>query len=120
MQHIPNVTQADVERVIRRDFSTEDPATVFAILREYDGGGSERTGNHHRVHLAALKRADGDLQELRAHIQIANQDYRDVLAAAEYPKAFQRWPAMDATSDEGWQVIYDEDWEQYQAWLQHP
>ncbi len=117
MQRVPSVTRADVERVIRRDFSSEEGAAASSILNDYPDDPLERASGHHRVHLAALKLAHGDLQELRQQIRDANLDYRDVLAAAEYPEAFRRWPGMDAMSEEARQEIHDADWAQYHAWL---
>ncbi len=79
----PNVTSAEIERVVRRDFLPDRVPEVLAILDEY---GTERW--HHepcRVRLAALKIAAGSLEELRIQIKIAKTDYRDVLAPAENP-----------------------------------
>lgn len=110
-QRVPTVTRADVERVIRRDYPSQDPAVVVEILDDAD------TRGRHRVQLAALKLADGDLAQLREHIRMARRDYRDVLAAAEYPLAMARWREIDKMSDEARDSIHDADWKQYQAWL---
>jgi hypothetical protein len=82
-QPIPQVTPVDVERVVRRDFSDDDYATVMTILNDYgrENWHRERT----RVQLAALKVANANVQKRRACIESANRDYRDALAAAEYP-----------------------------------
>jgi hypothetical protein len=116
MQPVPSVTREDVERVIRRDFAAVDPALVVTILNEHRDDGGETSGRY-RVHLAALKLANGDLEQLREHVRISNQDYRDVLSAAEYPMATTRWRAVDKMSAEERQKIYDADWKQYQDWL---
>jgi hypothetical protein len=72
-----------------------------------------------RVQLAALKLSKGDLGALKQHLTLASQDYRDVLAAAEYPKYsrsgmfhVRELPAKER------QRIFDGDWEQYETWLQ--
>ena len=115
MQPTPNVSEADVERIVRRDFPSADHAAVLAILSEY--GTDDWEPERDRVRLATLKLANGSLDELRDHIATAKQDYRDVLAAAEYPLAFKRWPRWDPTPPEERQRIYDSDCEQYQRWL---
>lgn len=47
-----------------------------------------------RIRFAALKLSDGDLDELRRAIQVAKQDWRDVLMAAGFGhqvRAHERW-----------------------------
>ena len=114
---MPRVSRDDVERVVRRDFTAADCATVFAVLDEYGNDAGQERDNT-RVQLAALKLAHGDLKELRRHIVAARQDYRDVLSAAEYPMASIRWSAMDSLPEKDRQNIYDSDWGQYQQWLE--
>lgn len=70
-----------------------------------------------RIHLAVLKLANRDLVELARHIAVANQDPRDVIAAAEYPAAIRSWDRLDAASAVDRQRVFDADWEQYRAWL---
>ncbi len=116
-QHIPDVTEKDVERVVRRDFSEEPYETVMAVLREY----SERRFPKEcpRVQLAALKLAKGNLKRLRLHLEDAHRDYRDVLAAAEYPE-YMMVPAswMSQLSRKEQLRIVNSDWDQYSKWLQ--
>jgi hypothetical protein len=79
-------TNADVERVVRSDFLPDRVPEVLAMLNEY---GKERWHHEpHRVRLAALKIAAGRLEELRAQINIAKCDYRDVIASAENPPQY--------------------------------
>jgi hypothetical protein len=115
MQRTPKVAETDVERIVRRDFPSAEHATILAILHQYgtDDWEHERT----RVQLAILKLANGSVAELRDHVAMAKEDYRDVLAAAEYPLAFAQWPRWDAVSPNERQRIHDADWEQYQQWL---
>ena len=108
MSSIPTVTAADVERVIRRDFAPEQQAEARRLAEAY------QDTEPHRVRLAAMKLADGDLAELGASIEIARSDYRDVLACAEYP-AYSRLPFDAPKSD---RLASDEsDREQYERWL---
>ncbi|MDQ3820189.1 MAG: hypothetical protein M3362_21265 [Acidobacteriota bacterium] len=114
-QPIPKVSSADVERVVRRDFSADRVAEVLAILSEYGTENWQREAD--RVRLAALKLAGGSVELLRLHIKTAKSDYRDVIAPAEYPNYGERmFRVREFPADEK-QRIFDEDWKQYQEWL---
>ena len=58
-QPTPNVTAADVERVVRRDFPADRFADVMAMLNEYGTEDWQREAD--RVRLAVLKLAAGSL-----------------------------------------------------------
>jgi hypothetical protein len=114
-QPAPNVTHADVERIVRRDFGAERAAEVLALLEGY---GPERWHRHpERVRLACLKLAHGELDRLRAQIENAQYDYRDVIGAAEYPGYMKRMFHIEKLPEEERQEIIDGDWRQYQDWL---
>jgi hypothetical protein len=109
-QPTPSVSRSDVERIVQRDFLSEDFATVMALLDEY-GTRSHETEKD-RVQLAMLKNAAGSIDELLIQIQTAKMDYRDVVSWAEYPS--YRWDEKDEAK---LQKIYREDWQQYSDWL---
>ena len=114
-QPTPVVTADDVDRVVRRDFPIERVEEVFAILGEYGKESWQREA--HRVRVAALKLASGSIERLRTEIEVANCDYRDVLAHAEYPSYFKLVPHHGALATEDEQRIIDADWKQYQDWF---
>jgi hypothetical protein len=116
-QPIPIVTSDDVDRIIRRDFSAEQFVAVKNVLKEY---GHEKW--HYeccRVQLAALKLSQGRMDVLQTNIDLAKQDFRDVLAPAEYPNysrvVFRIVKDKVSPTDE--RKIIEEDWTQYQHWL---
>lgn len=113
-QPIPHVTPVDIERVVSRDYSNDDYATVMTILNDYgtENWHRERT----RVQLAALKVANASVQKLRARIESAKQDYRDALAAAEYPAYCKTARVQDLPAEEKGSII-ESDWWQYEDWL---
>jgi len=115
MQPIPTVTPVDVERVIRRDFPTDQFADALNILDEYGKQQWERGSD--RVQLAILKLAAGSLERLRYHTESAKSDYRDVLLSAEYPAYGKKMFRIDKLPEEERQKIIDADWQQYQEWL---
>jgi hypothetical protein len=114
-QPTPSVTEADVERIVRRDFPPEQFQTVMSILDEY--GHEKWMREKPRVQLAVLKLASGNLQTLRREMETAKCDYRDVLSPAEYPLYSKKWSRMKSLSEEEKQQIIDSDWQQYDRWL---
>ena len=108
-QPVPAVTSSDVERVVRRDFPNEQFDVTIALLKE--------SREPVRVQLAALKLANGSLEKLRTHIEVAKRDYRDVLAAAEYPSYFKIGFRVRELPDDERRQIIDSDCGQYEEWL---
>jgi hypothetical protein len=111
MQPAPNVTQQDVERIIRRDFPAESFSEIMAILNTYDKWEADR------VRLAAMKLANGHIDDLRRAIEAAKGEYRDVLCAAEYSGYATESLRQGGLSCEEEQKIIDEDWKEYQDWF---
>jgi hypothetical protein len=107
-QPIPNVSSSDLASVVERDFPLEVRAKIAALLDAYGDPDAVR------VKLAILKLADGDASKARHYVSAATQDYRDVLAWAEYPGSMDKdWPLPAQTRDS----VIAADWEQYEAWL---
>jgi hypothetical protein len=115
MQPTPTVTGADVQRVVRRDFPADRVVEVLAMLDEYGAETWQR--EPHRVRLAALKLAAGDMKRLRYEIEGAKRDYRDVLGPAEYPGYTKRMFRIGKLAQHEQQRIIEADWKQYQDWL---
>jgi hypothetical protein len=115
MQPTPTVTGADVERVVRRDFPADRAEQVLAMLDEY--GKEDWQREPHRVRLAVLKLAAGDIERLRYEIEGAKRDYRDVLGPAEYPGYSRVMFRIAKLAQDEQQRIIDADWKQYQDWL---
>src|SRR4051812_14193700 len=80
-QPIPDVTSADVKRIVRRDYPDTAFEGVMAIVAEYRSRWESATS---RVQLSALKLANGHQESLRRWIDAAKLDHRNVLVPAEY------------------------------------
>jgi hypothetical protein len=65
--------------VARRSFAEDQLVAVFAALDRYTGPEPER------VQRAILTLSGGDVGKLSHNVEVALQDYRDVLYWAEYP-----------------------------------
>jgi len=115
-QRVPEVAANDVERIVRRDFPVEERTSLMDILNEY--GAEKWHSEPTRVRLAALKLANGSTTRLRACIESAKRDYRDTLAAAEYP-AYSKigWARVRQVPADELRKTIDSDWQQYEAWL---
>ena len=114
MQAIPSVSMDDVERVLARDFPDARAGMARALLAEYGRRPWHREPV--RVWPAVLKIADGRLDRLRRAIDMADEDYRDVLSAAEYPQYASRVSPTARTSP-AIDAITEEDARQYADWL---
>ncbi len=75
-------TREDVLAAVGQQFPDRDAATVLALLDRYGTRRSEP--ERERVQLAILKLSGGDIEKLRHDLDVARQDYRDVLYWAEY------------------------------------
>jgi hypothetical protein len=88
-QPVPDVTREDVERVVRRDFPPEQFAAVSDILSEYrPKTGSDRGIS--RVQLAAMKLAEGRVDNLRQNIEQAKLDYRDAVLGCRISRVLEK------------------------------
>jgi len=113
-QPVPVVSLEDVERILGRDFPGDRGVMARALLAEYGRRAWHREPV--RVWLAALKLADGRLDRLRRAIDLADDDYRDVLAAAEYPRYSSTVPPH-ARPSAATAAVTAEDARQYAEWL---
>lgn len=114
-QPIAKISFQEIERVIDRDYSQYKSDDVLAVLNQYS---SDSGKLNFRVWAGVLKLSDGNLSNLRKNIEIANFDYRDILAEAEYPNYSEQVGFdEDAFTKEEINTIIKEDWNQYQNWL---
>ena len=108
-QPTPTYTEADLERVLARDYPPDRRAHVKAVLARY--GTESWQSEALRVQMACLKCARGDARQLEYYVGLACEDYRDVLAYAEYPRY------LKARSNEEKAAAIRSDWAQLQEWL---
>jgi hypothetical protein len=99
------VVDASVATKINAIFPEGQREPALRILEAYPG----RAGT--RLQLAMLKNSNGDLDKLTAQVELAEIDYRDVLALAEYPRQL-RTAAGQVTEE-----MQRADREDYESWL---
>lgn len=81
-----NKSQVDVQgdistiiiEMVKEDFKESDYEEVIDLLKMYKGNEVER------IQYAMLLLAKGDTEKLRYNVELANQDYRDILYYAFY------------------------------------
>lgn len=110
--------EADVARILRRDFRGEAFALAEVILACYDDR------EPHRVRLAMLKLANGRLRQLEEVQEIARLDYRDVIMLAECRRQSAFWTAAPGADDAEFAAQREqaehEDLLEYLKWLARP
>ena len=110
-QYTPEVTEADIERIVRRDYPPEFHDEIHEKIRAVDM--VEKT----RVVVACLKAGKGDMNTLRGNLANASGWWREIISEAEYPFYSKVWFHDDRLSPEEKDRIMEKDKAQYLAWL---
>ncbi len=105
-----------IEAALSRYFpDAEERELAQSLLAGYGVESGQREAL--RVRAAVLKLAGSSLEELERQVRTACQDYRDVLAAAEYPRQMRE--GVTARSDPAAHArCVQEDRAQYRNWVQ--
>lgn len=93
--------------------SREERDLVVEILGQYGHQGFHRELD--RVRMAVLKLAGRSPERIRYYTLMACRDYRDVLAAAEYPHQMGQYNLRDK-DPERYRALVEEDQRQYREW----
>lgn len=105
--------KALLERKLESMFSDEfTRRRVQAVLQDYGSGKHEHEPG--RVRLAILKLAGAELQSVEKYTGYAREDYRDILAWAEYPRQ-SRQRLMPQGKEK--QQMIEADLAEYEGWL---
>ena len=118
IQPVATISMEDILRIIARDFGAFDRQDILAILKKYreEDGVGER-----RVWASVLRLSAGDPERLRHLVALALNDYRDILAAGEYPSFCEKIGFnTEVDSKHELEAAWQADWESYRRWLQNP
>lgn len=110
-QYHPDVTDADVERIVKRDYPSALHAAIFEMIR-----GSE-VREKPRVMLACLKNGKGDFEKLKGELTNASGWYRESILEAEYPNYTKKMFRIERMPAEEQESIFEADKAQYLKWL---
>ncbi len=110
------MNHAAIFRKALRTYYPDDAARAEAesLLQTYGQESWHREAD--RVRVAILKLAGDSLEEVQHFLDVANQDFRDVLASAEYPEQMSHPPLNPGNRDEHAKWIAA-DLAQYKLWV---
>jgi hypothetical protein len=110
-QFIPQVSEADVHRIVKRDYSPNQHAMILDMIENTEKKESAR------IVLACLKTANGDIEKLKSQLADSGGYWREIISKAEYPNYSKKLFQMDRLSEAEQQAIIDVDKSQYLNWL---
>ena len=110
-QFVPDVSESDVERIIRRDFTEDEQDAIRELIRQVE------VREKPRVVLACLKNSAGDFKKLKYNLAEASGYYREHIGEAEYPNYMKKVLHIDKLSEAEQSAIFEKDKNQYLAWL---
>lgn len=110
-QFVPDVSEHDVQRIVRRDFPIDAQDAIHKMIRGVEV--REKT----RVVLACLKNAKGSLEKLRGELANASGYWREIIGEAEYPNYTKQMFRIDKLSAGEKERIIEKDKNQYLVWL---
>ena len=109
-QPVATISDEELNLLISRDFPN-DKQTVIAKLDKIK---SDSQNGKNRISASVLKLADKDLSRIDFLAKRANEDYRDIIAKAEYPRASSF--DFGERNDDDSKNDYLKDWEEYSTW----
>ena len=110
-QFAPQVSDADVERVLTRDIPVQAQKEIRDIIKRLE------VREKPRVVLACLKNSGGDVEKLKYNLAEASGYYREHIGEAEYPNYVKKMFRIDKLSEAEKSAIFEKDKNQYLAWL---
>ncbi|UXE67274.1 MAG: hypothetical protein KA713_01320 [Chryseotalea sp. WA131a] len=110
-QPTPNITDKILDRIIEKDYSND----FHEIKKKLELIESDSKKGKNRFAAAVLKLADRDLTKIDSLIEVCNNDFRDVIMQAEYPRTYKDdFDDMDEVEEKN---AYLDDWTDYLKWL---
>lgn len=110
-QFIPEVSDAEVDRVLSRDYPAEVQFEIRGIIQQVN------VREKNRVILACMKSAAGDVQKLKLNLNDAAGYYRELILEAEYPFYAKKMFRIDKLPEQERAALIEKDKEQYLRWL---
>jgi len=110
-QPTPNITDKVLDSIIQKDY----PNNSQGVKRKLELITSYSKKGKNRFAAAVLKLADRDLSKIDSLIETCNDDFRDVVMQAEYPRVLKDDLDDKDTADK--KMAYLADWTDYSNWL---
>jgi hypothetical protein len=109
-QPVAKISDTELEKLIDREF----PENSDLVKRKLTEIKSDSQNGQNRIGAAVLKLANSDLNEIDYLIKKANEDFRDIVSQAEYPRA-SKYRSQER-SDNELKTDYLNDWNEYSEW----
>ncbi len=109
-QPVAKISDAELKKLIDREF----PKNSDLVKRKLTEIRSDSQNGKNRIGAAVLKLAKSDLNAIDSLIKKANEDFRDVVSQAEYPRASKY--GFDELSEKELKTDYLNDWTEYVDW----
>lgn len=109
-QPTAKISDKELEFLIRRDF-TNNAELVKQKLNKIQ---SDSLNGKNRISAAVLKITNMELDKMDSIIIKANEDFRDIVSEAEYPRASKY--GFDEPNEKELKTDYLNDWTEYSEW----
>ena len=104
------ISNVELEFLINREF----PKNSEFIKLKFTEIQSETENGKNRIASAILKLAKSDLNVIDSLVKKANEDFRDIISQAEYPRASKY--GFDEPNENKLKTEYLSDWTEYLNW----
>ena len=110
-QPFAKVDHKTLERIIHREFGDR----AREVEQKLQGVTEVLPNDKNRISAAIIKLAAKDINAIDNLVEMSNNDFRDILANAEYPRCFDM--GFGEIEKNKLKKIYFADWKYYQNWL---
>ena|SRR5215204_3594175 len=110
-QPFAKVDSKTLERIVHREFGN----VASEVKEKLQRVKSDTPSGKNRISTAIIRLADKDINAIDNLIEISNNDCRDVLSKAEYPRCSEL--DFDIMEKSTMKQIYLADWKEYSNWL---
>lgn len=109
-QPVAQISDDDLEFLIAREFPNDTESVQISLNKIV----SDSKAGQNRIASAVLKLSSGKKEKLEHFVTKANEDFRDIVCYAEYPKTMS-FDFGERTEEEN-KKDYLEDWQEYSKW----
>lgn len=110
--YLVKISDETLDFLIHRDF----PNQSELVKQKMQAIHSDSQAGKNRICAAVLKLTQKDFDQLDSYIKRATEDFRDVIAASEYPRS-SKHPWGSRTNEQE-KASAQKDWEEYSKWLE--
>ncbi len=109
-QPAASISDSELNFLINRDF----PDQTDLVKTKLNKIKSDTRQGKNRISASVLKLADKDLTKIDFLVRRANEDFRDIVAEAEYPRTSSH--GFEERNEQDRKQDYLKDWDEYSEW----